>query len=156
MAIACFGLVTFLPLRPERSCPFFIARISRSTFLLAEGEYLREDFLEDDFLALPDFLSLELLVVDVRLALPLFLPAVLFFALALREDVFFFVVVFRGDVLFFAEEDFLEALARLVVDFFPVLSRALLDFFLAAFLVAMSILLRIRCWRSSAQLSQPT
>ncbi len=47
MAIACFGLVTFLPLRPERSVPFFISRISVSTFLPADGEYLRvEDFFE--------------------------------------------------------------------------------------------------------------
>ena len=53
MAIACFRLVTFLPLRPDFSFPFFISRISRSTFLPADGEYLRpEDFFELDFLEL--------------------------------------------------------------------------------------------------------
>lgn len=67
MAIACLGLVTFLPLRNDFSLPCFISRISRSTFLPAEGEYLRsEDFLERDFLA-----------VDVR---------ELFFALPAREE----------------------------------------------------------------------
>lgn len=50
MAMACLGLVTFLPLRPDFNLPFFISRISLSTFLPAEGEYLRpEDFLELDF-----------------------------------------------------------------------------------------------------------
>jgi hypothetical protein len=52
IAIACFGLVTFLPLRPDLSFPAFISRISVSTFLLAEGEY----FLVEDFLELPLFL----------------------------------------------------------------------------------------------------
>jgi len=58
MAMACFGLVTFLPLRPDFNLLCFISRISRSTFLPAEGEYLRlEDFFfELDFLAL-DFLD---------------------------------------------------------------------------------------------------
>jgi len=52
MAMACLGLVTFLPLRPDLSLPFFISLISVSTFLPAEGEYLRpEDFVEEDFLA---------------------------------------------------------------------------------------------------------
>jgi hypothetical protein len=59
MAMACFRLVTFFPLRPLRSRPRFISRISVSTFLPALGEYLRprlpagfflaEDFLADDF-----------------------------------------------------------------------------------------------------------
>jgi hypothetical protein len=50
MAMACLRLVTFLPLRPDFSLPCFIARISRSTFLPAECEYLRpEDFFELDF-----------------------------------------------------------------------------------------------------------
>ena len=62
MAIACFGLVTFLPLRPDLSLPFFISLISVSTFLLAEGEYLRpEGFLEEDFLG-EDFFALLLLL----------------------------------------------------------------------------------------------
>lgn len=45
--MACFRLVTFLPLRPDLNLPLFISRISLSTFLPAEGEYLRpEDFLD--------------------------------------------------------------------------------------------------------------
>lgn len=61
MAIACLRLVTFLPLRPLFSLPFFISRISVSTSLVAPGEYLRVDFflagdllkdlVGDDFLA---------------------------------------------------------------------------------------------------------
>lgn len=52
MAIACFGLVTFLPPRPDFSLPFFISRISISTFFPADGEYLRFDvFFELDFFA---------------------------------------------------------------------------------------------------------
>jgi hypothetical protein len=43
MAMACFGFVTFLPLRPDFSLPFFISRISLSTFFPADGEYLRRD-----------------------------------------------------------------------------------------------------------------
>jgi hypothetical protein len=39
IAIACFGFVTFLPLRPDFSLPRFISCISRSTDLLASGEY---------------------------------------------------------------------------------------------------------------------
>lgn len=102
--MACFGLVTFFPLRPDLSLPCFMARISRSTSLPAEGEYLRlEDFFELDFFA-DD-------------------PRVLFFALLLR-------------VLFFAllREDRLE-LPR------EELRLELLDFFLAAFFVAITILL---------------
>jgi hypothetical protein len=54
MAMACFGLVTFLPLRPDLSLPCFISLISVSTFLPAEGEYFRrEDFLfDEDFFVL--------------------------------------------------------------------------------------------------------
>jgi hypothetical protein len=54
MAMACLGLVTFLPLRPDFNLPCFISRISRSTFLPADGEYFRvEDFFfEVDFLEL--------------------------------------------------------------------------------------------------------
>lgn len=62
MAMACFRLVTFFPLRPDFSLPCFIACISRLTSLPAEGEYLRpEDFFELDFLEL-DFLAAELRV----------------------------------------------------------------------------------------------
>lgn len=53
MAIACFGLVTFFPLRPDFSLPCFISRISRSTALPAAGLYLRvlDDFFDELFLA---------------------------------------------------------------------------------------------------------
>lgn len=52
MAIACFGLVTFLPLRPDLNLPCFISRISVSTFFPADGEYLWfEDFLDELFFA---------------------------------------------------------------------------------------------------------
>ena len=48
MAIACLRLVTFFPLRPLFSLPCFIAFISRSTSLLADGLYFR---VELDFFA---------------------------------------------------------------------------------------------------------
>lgn len=57
MAIACLRLVTFLPLRPDFSFPFFIACISRSTDLPAALPYLRPDdffeelFFDEDFFA---------------------------------------------------------------------------------------------------------
>lgn len=44
MAIACFRLVTRLPLRPILSSPCFIAFISLSTLFPAAGEYFRVDF----------------------------------------------------------------------------------------------------------------
>ncbi len=95
MAIACLGLVTFLPLRPDLSLPFFISRISVSTFLPADGEYLRpEDFLAEDFLAedffVEDLLLEELLLEDffapVLLLELLFFPELLFLVLL---DLFF-------------------------------------------------------------------
>ncbi len=72
IAIACFGFVTFLPLRPLLSFPCFISFISSSTWALAEGLYLRcevlvfleavlveallaEAFFVDDLLAEADF-----------------------------------------------------------------------------------------------------
>lgn len=116
MAIACFGFVTFLPLRPERSLPCFIARISRSTFLPAEGEY----FLPDDFFE-ADFREVVLFFADD------------FFALDPRE------------LALFREEDFFAldffALDFFVLDFFVPDPRPLdflaLDFFVDDFLVAM-------------------
>ena len=48
IAIACFRLVTFLPLRPLFSLPCFIAFISRSTSLPTDGLYLRDEL---DFFA---------------------------------------------------------------------------------------------------------
>jgi hypothetical protein len=60
--MACFGLVTFLPLRPDFSFPFFISRISISTFLPAEGEYLRpDDFFELDFFLVAFFVAITIL-----------------------------------------------------------------------------------------------
>jgi len=41
MAIACFRLVTFLPLRPLLSVPFLRFFIARSTYREAPREYLR-------------------------------------------------------------------------------------------------------------------
>jgi hypothetical protein len=76
MAIACLGLVTFFPLRPDFSLPCFISLISVSTFLLAEGEYLRpEDFFAEDR-RVEDFFALELF-----LALPFFAEELLFLVL---------------------------------------------------------------------------
>ena len=50
MALACLRLLTFLP-EPDFNLPRLYSCISRSTFLPAAGEYLREDFFfEDDFL----------------------------------------------------------------------------------------------------------
>ena len=50
--MACLGFVTFFPLRPLLSSPFFIAFISVSTFFCEAGEYLRVDFfLVEDFFA---------------------------------------------------------------------------------------------------------
>ncbi len=83
MAIACFGFVTFFPLRPDFNLPCFISFISVSTFLLAEGEYFRpEDFFEDVFFA-DDFFVLE----PRRL--------LLFFAVEPRreEELFFFALL---------------------------------------------------------------
>ena len=119
--MACFGLVTFFPLRPDLSLPCFMARISRSTSLPAEGEYLRpEDFF--DLLEL-DFFDAE--------------PRVLFFELLLR--VLFFAPLLR--VLFFAlpreEREREEALLELE-----------LDFFLAAFFVAILSSSEVR-WRAA-------
>lgn len=91
IAIACFGFVTFLPLRPDFSRPFFISLISASTFLPAEGEYFRrDDFFEDVFLA-EDFLA------------PVFPRVLLFFALApRREEVLEELLFFALLDLFFA------------------------------------------------------
>lgn len=51
MAMACLGLVTFLPLPPLLSLPSFISRISVSICLPTEGLYLRVVFFAGDFLA---------------------------------------------------------------------------------------------------------
>ena len=115
MAMACFGLVTFLPLRPDFSFPFFISRISLSTFLPADGEYLRPD----DFFFELDFLEDDFFADELR---------VLFFALLPRDE--------RLELLL---RD--EPLLRKERDLDPVRLELLLDFFLAAFLVAITILL---------------
>jgi hypothetical protein len=107
MAMACFLLFTFLPLRPDLSWPFFIAFISVSTLFPAAREYfLAEDFFADDFFA-----------------------PVLFRALPFLAE-----LLFREELLFFA-----------------LLFFALLDFFFVAFLIAIYILLRIRCSPDSSQ-----
>ena len=71
IAMACFGLVTFLPLRPDLSRPFFIAFISVSTFFPAEGEYLLVvDFFWEVFFAPVLFLAVLLFFALVFFALP--------------------------------------------------------------------------------------
>lgn len=94
IAIACFGFVTFRPERPERSFPFFISRIERSTLRPAFGEYFRAFFFRLDvffFRVAVDFLR-----VDV-----VFFREVVF----LRDD-----VDFLRDVVFLRVDDFLCAL----------------------------------------------
>ena len=81
MAIACLRLVTFLPLRPDFSLPFFIARISRSTDLPAAELYLRpDDFFAELFLEL---LFFDELFFDEDFFAELFFDA-LFFFVAIR------------------------------------------------------------------------
>lgn len=64
IAMACLGLVTFLPLRPDFSLPCFISFISRSTEAEAFGPYfLPLDFLAGAFFVL-DFLALVLFLPD--------------------------------------------------------------------------------------------
>lgn len=53
MAIACFGFVTLLPLRPLFSFPACISCISVSTCLPADGLYLRPADERDAFFAAP-------------------------------------------------------------------------------------------------------
>jgi hypothetical protein len=92
MAMACFLLVTFLPLRPDLSWPFFIAFISVSTLFPAAGEYfLPEPFFADDFFA-----------------------AVLFRALAFLVE-----VLFLEELLFFALLDFFLVAFLIAIDFLP-------------------------------------
>ena len=69
IAIACFGFVTFFPLRPDFSLPCFIAFISRSTEADAFGPYF---FPPDFFFALVFF--------ALRFFAPLFLVALFFLA----------------------------------------------------------------------------
>jgi len=89
--MACFGFVTFLPLRPDFSLPRFISCISVSTFLPADGEYLRLD----DFFA-PYFLPLDFFADE---------PRVLFFALLPREVDFFLVAFFVAITILLAGSD---------------------------------------------------
>jgi hypothetical protein len=60
IAIACFLLFTFLPL-PLFSLPLLNSYISLSTFLPAEGEYLRDEdfFLEEELFFAAGFLPAE-------------------------------------------------------------------------------------------------
>jgi hypothetical protein len=73
MAIACFGFVTFLPLRPLFSLPRLNSCISRSTLFCALGPYFRplDDFLFDD--ELPEDLDRDELRCEPDGLLPLFL-----------------------------------------------------------------------------------
>ena len=87
IAIACLGLVTFLPLLPLFSLPCFMAFISRSTLLPAAGEYLRVAL----FFAVADFLTVAFLAGAV-LAESFLVAGEAFFAVA------FFVVVFFADL----------------------------------------------------------
>jgi len=91
MAMACLGFVTFLPLRPDLSWPFFISFISASTFLPAEGEYfLPDDFFDAVFFA-EDFFT------------PVLRRVLLFFALVpRREEVLEELLFFALPDLFFA------------------------------------------------------
>ncbi len=73
MAMACFGFVTFLPLRPLLSFPSFMAFISVSTLFEAAGEYFRADDLCADFFAEP-FLVVAVVVIFVLLVDPDFGP----------------------------------------------------------------------------------
>lgn len=57
IAIACFRLVTFFPLRPLFSVPLFFSRIVRATFFCAFGLY---------FLPPEDFLCEELFFVAIE------------------------------------------------------------------------------------------
>ena len=118
--MACFGLVTFFPLRPIFSLPSFMARISRSTSLPAEGEYLRPD----DFFARPE---LDFFDAEPRVLFLEPLPRVLFFALLPR--------LLRDDRLELPREELLRD-EREDPPF-----ELLLDLFLAAFFVAITILL---------------
>ena len=91
IAIACFGFVTFLPLRPDFSFPSFIARISRSTDFEARGLYFRPlAFFEADFFA-ADFFALDFFA-------ELFFEAELFFTLALFFALLFFALVFLDGI----------------------------------------------------------
>jgi hypothetical protein len=97
MAMACFGFLTFLPLRPDLSLPFFMAFISVSTLLPAAGEYLRpEDFFAELFFE-EDFFAL------------LLLRPLLFFALAPRLE----------ELLFLALLDFFFAAFFVAITILP-------------------------------------
>ncbi len=65
--MACFGLVTVLPLLPLFSFPCFISRISVSICLLTEGLYLSAAFFADDFFTavfVGDFFAVDFLAAD--------------------------------------------------------------------------------------------
>ena len=65
IAIACFRLVTFLPLRPLFSLPCFMAFISRSTSWLADGLYFRDEFDFFELLFLVDFFAAFLVAITI-------------------------------------------------------------------------------------------
>ena len=138
--MACLGLVTFFPLRPDFRRPRLNSCISRFTSLPAEGEYFRRDddlleaFFEADFLP-EDFFAADLLRVVLFFVLLLLRELDVFFALLFLVLLFFALVLLRA-LDFFAFEDFF-----VLEDFFvPDDFFALVDFFLAAFFVAITIL----------------
>ena len=59
IAMACFRLVTFLPLRPLFSVPLFFSRIVRATFFCAFGPYFLPDDFFEDFVAIQLFSLLQ-------------------------------------------------------------------------------------------------
>lgn len=95
MAIACFGLVTFFPLRPDFSFPCFISRISRWTALPAAGLYLREldDFFEEDFLEALFFEDEDFFAEDFLVDAEDFFDDEDFFAVLFFDVPFFFVAM---------------------------------------------------------------
>lgn len=128
MAIACFGLVTFLRLRPLLSWPCFISCISSFTYSPALGLYflprLEEDLREVFFAAEPrrDVLArffavvpvLRLRVVVVRLRAVVFFADVLRFAVArVRLAGLRLAVVLRREVDFLEREERFVAVAML-------------------------------------------
>jgi hypothetical protein len=133
MAMACLGFVTFLPLRPDLSCPFFIARISVSTLLPAAEEYLRDDFFAVLFLAPVDLL---LFFAGAPLRAAVLLRAMLLFVLALLRVLLFFAEDRLEAPLFFA-----ELVLRAVLFFVA------LDLFVAVFFAAIFNLL----WKSDVE-----
>jgi hypothetical protein len=105
--MACLGFVTFFPLRPDLSSPFFMAFISVSTFLPVSGEYLRVE---------------------------LFLLAV-FFAAAFFAGAFFAAFLVAMSILLHVSDDAgIKAVARMLAHILHRVDRASLGVLFGAFL----------------------